>query len=77
MHIYAGFIQAMQFGMITTTPFYTTNARSLEEANGIGYRLARENFPQDEGWTNHHGMAMPITEVVRDTLDNPLEPSNG
>ena len=60
MEIYAGFIQAQRRELIETIPFYTTNARSKEEADGIGMKLAREHFPPSDGWAGHASLAMRI-----------------
>ena len=51
--IFAMTFTSMCAGKIEAMVGLTRNARSKEEAVGIGMRLAWEKFPTDAGWHSH------------------------
>lgn len=40
-----------------------TVADSDDEARGWGTRKAEETFPQQEGWTSHFAMVIPLANI--------------
>lgn len=64
------FVAVNRDGTASTMQMFSPQARSREEAIGIGMMTARDEFPESRGWYRWDAMAMAITfEMIKDAAE--------
>jgi hypothetical protein len=56
---------------VQSYPMLTINAKSSQEAWGIGMELSTKRFPPEDGWQHHWANLMEVPQPLIDLIRSP------